>query len=127
MQTQGRDVELLTIAEAAQKLGVSIDTIHRRLRRGQLSGHRQPTPQGFTWLVEIPVGPCNSKDGAPSDAPVTAGDVQRLEQMVAMLQAQLEVKDKQIEQLHILLQQAQAALPAPRDNRPWWQRLWRRD
>jgi hypothetical protein len=43
-----------------------------------------------------------------------------------MLQAQLEVKDKQIEQLHVLLQQAQAALPAPRNNRPWWQRWWRR-
>jgi DNA-binding transcriptional MerR regulator len=126
MRTQGLDVELLTIAEAAQRLGVSIDTIHRRLRRGQLSGHRQPTPQGFTWLVEIPVGPCNSKDGAPADAPVTAGDVQRLEQMVAVLQAQLEVKDKQIEQLHVLLQQAQAALPAPRDSRSWWQKLWRR-
>jgi hypothetical protein len=47
--------------------------------------------------------------------------------MVAMLQAQLEVKDKQIEQLHVLLQQAQAALPALKQNRPWWQRLWQRD
>jgi multidrug resistance efflux pump len=40
---------------------------------------------------------------------------------------QLEAKDKQIEQLHILLQQAQAALPAPRDNLSRWQRLWRRN
>ncbi len=40
---------------------------------------------------------------------------------------QLEAKDRQIEQLHVLLQQAQAALPGPRSNRPWWQRLWRRD
>jgi hypothetical protein len=38
---------------------------------------------------------------------------------------QLEAKDKQIEQLHILLQQAQAALPAARDGRSWWQ-FWRR-
>jgi DNA-binding transcriptional MerR regulator len=125
MQTRGLDVELLTIAEAAQRLGVSIDTIHRRLRRGQLSGHRQPTPQGFTWLVEIPVGLRDSKNGAPADAPASVGDTQRLEQMVAMLQAQLEVKDKQIEQLHVLLQQAQAALPAPRDNHSWW-RFWQR-
>jgi DNA-binding transcriptional MerR regulator len=126
MQTREQDVELLTIAEAAQRLGVSTDTIHRRLRRGQLSGQRQPTPQGFTWLIEIPVAPRNSKDGTPADAPATAVDTQRLEQMVAMLQAQLEVKDKQIEQLHVLLQQAQAALPAPRENgRPWW-RFWGR-
>ncbi|HZA25999.1 MAG TPA: hypothetical protein VFA32_25975, partial [Dehalococcoidia bacterium] len=40
---------------------------------------------------------------------------------------QLAAKDEQIRELHILLQQAQAGLPAPRDNRPWWQRLWRRD
>jgi hypothetical protein len=41
------------------------------------------------------------------------------------MRSQLEAKDKQIEQLHVLLQQAQAALPAPRENRPWW-RLWQR-
>jgi uncharacterized protein YhaN len=40
-------------------------------------------------------------------------------------QQQLEAKDKQIEQLHVLLQQAQAALPSPRNNRSWW-RFWQR-
>ena len=34
-------------------------------------------------------------------------------------------KDRQIEQLHVLLQQVQAALPPPRPIRPWW-RVWRR-
>jgi excisionase family DNA binding protein len=39
---------------------------------------------------------------------------------------QLETKDKQIEQLHVLLQQAQAALPSPAaTQRHWWQ-FWRR-
>jgi hypothetical protein len=46
---------------------------------------------------------------------------------------QLEAKDKQIEaegrevqELHVLLQQAQAALPAPReDHHSWWRRLHR--
>jgi hypothetical protein len=38
---------------------------------------------------------------------------------------QLEAKDKQIEQLHVLLQQAQAVLPAARDNHPWW-RFWQK-
>ncbi len=48
----------------------------------------------------------------------------------AQLQAkdrQLESKDRQIEQLHVLLQQAQTALSAPReDHQPWWRRLWHR-
>jgi hypothetical protein len=54
--------------------------------------------------------------------------------IVAILQAQLlakdqqlAAKDEQIRELHILLQQAQAVLPAPKDNRSWWQRLWRKD
>jgi hypothetical protein len=52
---------------------------------------------------------------------------EELEHQRSMYQSELVSKNKQIEQLHILLQQAQAALPAPRENRPWWQRLWRRD
>jgi hypothetical protein len=62
------------------------------------------------------------------------GELQTLREMVSILQAQVEAdreelasKNKQIEQLHVLLQQAQAALPASRDGRSWWQRLWRRD
>ena len=47
---------------------------------------------------------------------------------------QLEAKDKQIEargrevqELHVLLQQAQTALPAAGDNRSWWHKLWHRN
>jgi hypothetical protein len=54
-------------------------------------------------------------------------EVSLLQHQLDAQQTQLESKDKQIEQLHVLLQQAQAALPAPRDNRSWWQRLWRRE
>jgi hypothetical protein len=64
--------------------------------------------------------------------------VRRLEETVFLLQSELEatrkesrhqldVKDQQIQQLHVLLQQAQAVLPASRNNRSWWQRWWRRD
>ena len=62
------------------------------------------------------------------------GEMRRLEKMVELLETQmasqqkqgeqqLESKDKQIGELHVLLQQTQAALPAPKENRPWW-RLW---
>jgi Tfp pilus assembly protein FimV len=62
------------------------------------------------------------------------GQQELIEALQSQIQAQkdqLEAKDKQIEargremqELHVLLQQAQAALPAPRDNRSWW-RFWR--
>ena len=146
---------LVTKKEAAELLGVWVDTIERRIKRGELKGHKESRPQGLTWVIEIPQGnggavPHADAQGGPSASPLH-GELRRLEELVATLQAQiavqqkqidkqaeayqwqldakdkqLESKDNQIEQLHVLLQQAQAALPSPRDNRPWWQRLWRR-
>ncbi len=140
-------MESVTMAEAAKRLSVSVDTIRRKLRRGELQGYQQPRPQGFVWVVELPEeldnpGTTSAETAADTSAsyPGSKGEICRLEEMVTVLQAQvvaqqkqmeaqqeeLAAKNKQIEQLHILLQQAQAALPAPRNNRRWWQ-LWRKD
>jgi hypothetical protein len=143
-----RMMELVTMTEAARRLDVTVETIKRRLRRGELQGHKQPRPQGFTWLIEMPedTGDQDSTPSVtPSDTPTGNAEVRRLEDMISLLQKELDItreelehqrsmyqselvsKNKQIEQLHVLLQQAQAALPTPRNNRPWWQRLWRKD
>jgi hypothetical protein len=136
-----------TMVEAAVILGVSPDTLKRRLQRGELKGYQEETPQGFRWIIELPddPGPSNHSSAAPADAPAAAGAEETLRELVDVLkdevselrqqlqtqaaahQEQLEAKDKQIEQLHVLLQQAQAALPAPKENRSWWRRLWRKD
>jgi hypothetical protein len=115
-----------TIPEAARRLGVSEHTVRRRVRSGELPGKQVAAPQGFTWVVDIP-------DDLP-EPETSSSEVQALRELVANLQdrinaqgKELEAKNKQIEQLHVPLQQAQAALPSPRDNRSWWQRLWRRD
>jgi hypothetical protein len=135
----------VSMAEAAQLLGLSIDTVRRRLHRGELQGRQEPTAQGFRWWVAVPdkVDPCSQSDASLGDAPdatsnqtssdpADTGDMPALREVIEVLQAQvkaqqeqLAVKDQQIEQLHVLLQQAQAALPAPRDNRLWW-RFWKR-
>ncbi len=47
-------VESVPIKEAAERLGVSADTIKRRVKAGELVGHKKPTAQGFVWLVEVP-------------------------------------------------------------------------
>ena len=39
----------VTIAEAAAQLGLSSDTIRRRLRRGELRDVQVPTPNGNAW------------------------------------------------------------------------------
>ncbi len=51
--------------------------------------------------------------------------VQAQKEQLSAKDRQLENKDRQIGELHVLLQQAQAALPAPKDHRPWW-RFWER-
>jgi hypothetical protein len=133
-----------TMVEAAVILGVSPDTVKRRLQRGELEGHQEETPQGFRWIIEVPddSGPSNHSSAAPADARAPAGAEETLRELVDVLKdevselrqqlqtqvtahgEQLEAKDKQIEQLHVLLQQTQAALPAPREHRPWWRRWW---
>src|SRR5919106_5981994 len=101
----------VTIAEAAQILRLSERTIRRRLQVGELTGSRMTSPGGYTWLVDV-----------PDEAPI--GESDRTEALIARLEAQVEAQDQELEarrrevqQLHVLLQQAQAVLPAPRNGR----------
>ena len=66
-------MELTSVAEASRRLGLTEDTVKRRLRKGELSGQRKPRPQGYVWLVELP----EEEDDPPStvtDTRSTAGD-----------------------------------------------------
>jgi excisionase family DNA binding protein len=135
-------MQQVSIDEAARLLGVSQDTIRRRIRNGELKAHQETRPQGYVWRVTLPdeepesEGQNHVGDTYLSSELVEAlrDTIQRQDNTIAQLRTQLEAKDRQLEtrarevqELHVLLQQAQVALPTPRDNRPWWQRLWRRD
>ena len=104
------------IAEAAQILRLSERTIRRRLQTGELSGSQVPSQGGYQWLVELP-------DNTTAETDRTDALIASLEARIAAQEVQLETKDTQIAELHVLLQQAQAALPAPRERRSWW-RWW---
>jgi len=111
-------MEKVSIGEAAQRLGVSTDTIRRRIGKGELTAHQEPTPQGFRWKVEL----------RPNDQPLNGYD-NNLETLVSTLQAQiqaqadeLDARRREVQELHVLLQTAQTALTTPQ-RRPWW-RLW---
>ncbi len=134
-------MERVAIAEAARRLGVSADTVKRRLRSGELRGHKQPGRGGFSWLIEMDESsPSNSVGNAPANAPANDVEVQALRELVETLRAQVtaqqnqleyhqqqfEAKDRQIGELHVLVQQAQAALPAPKENHQTWWRFWSR-
>ena len=76
------------------------------------------------------------RNDAPTEANVTnvqallesqAALISTLQAQVQAQQEELAAKNQQISQLHVLLQQAQAALPVPKeDHQSWWRRLWRR-
>ena len=133
---------LVSVSEAARSLGVSEETVKRRIRRGELNGQQQPRPQGYAWMVDIPEEVLASTaqhdttttHDDDTDHNTSSGEIRRLEEMVQLLRQQLNVYQEEVEsrrrevqELHVLLQQAQAALPAPRNSKPWWRRVWRRD
>jgi hypothetical protein len=119
------------LAEAARLLGISEATARRRVHNGELPGRQVPTRQGFVWMVEVEDALVTDKADS-GELAALRGLVTSLNEQLALLksqvsaqQEQLVAKDTQIGQLHVLLQQAQAALPAPRDGRPWW-KWWTR-
>ncbi len=145
--TLGEAMTLVTVPEAAVRLGISPQTVKRRLKRGELGGEQRATPQGFNWLIEVPEEhttngtPNGIPTGTPMSSAIGADDISAgipsgdssVYELVAALQTQvdaqqkqLEAKDRQIGELHVLLQRAQLALPAPEQSRPWWRRLWPR-
>ncbi len=130
---------LVAIKEAAQRLGVVEATVRRRIRNGELRAHQVPRPQGFIWMVDLPdeeVGePEQQNNGGVSSELVESlrETIRRQDETIAQFQGQiqtkdgqLEGKDKQIGELHVLLQQVQAALPPPKEERSSWWRFWQR-
>ncbi len=118
------------LTEVATAYGVSVDTIRRRMKRGELQARRQQTPQGFKWLVLMPETIELASLELPRDAPgspqtggTTASGVQVVardrEELVETLRQELALRNREIARLHeVLAFQAKAievttaALPA---------------
>jgi hypothetical protein len=131
---QDVNMERVSIPEAARRLGVTQDTVRRRIRKGELTAYQEPRPQGYVWSVDIPEEKLSSEEPSYPDFKEEKNDVQLLREMMELLREELKTKDRQLEarerevqELHVLLQQAQAALPVPKeDHKSWWRRLWHR-
>jgi uncharacterized protein YlxW (UPF0749 family) len=145
----------MNLKEAQAHTGLSERTLREYIKQGRLQATLVGSGQNRHWeistesLSEIArkssaktSGEASGKSRATTDDyRGSDGDHTDLRVLVASLQSQVETQERQLEgyerelearrrevqELHVLLQQAQAALPAPRDHRPWWQRVWRRD
>jgi len=100
----------MTINEAAAALDVSTNTIRRRLTNRLLTGEKNTAGK---WLIEI------ESPGKTQQSP-NNGDFEALRELVDVLKAQVNSKDGQIRELHILLQQTQPQLQAPKQHHRWW-------
>ena len=125
--------DFVTIQEAAQRLGVSQDTVRRRIRKEELQATQTPTPQGFRWVVELED---LEEDAQAAPTPPHRADIggaqvedgQDVRELVDALRSQLQsqgeelvARRREVQELHVLLQQK--ALPEA-VGRPWWQ-FWR--
>ncbi|MGI8550532.1 MAG: AsnC family protein [Dehalococcoidia bacterium] len=106
------------IADAARRLGLSYDTVRRRIRKGELVGRQERRRQGLVWLVELPDAvPADapaSGQGAPTAPEMTAGEVLAFREHNATLREQLAARTREVQELHVLLQGLEPVLPSPR-------------
>ncbi len=121
----------LTIQAAAQSLGISEITIRRKLRTGHLSGHQEDPPSGRWWVEvpdEQPIGSDSAASGSRSEG--QEGHLLRdlvgvLKDQVTTLQHHLEIREREVGELHVIIQQQALALPAPGgSSRGWWRKIW---
>ena len=100
----------VTVVEAAKLLGVTVVTVRRMIRRGELEAERVLRPQGSAYLVTLPTDPAQGTgDGTTTEPPVqnvsrTQGTATELmaawsTAVLAPLVAELAVTRQRIEDL----------------------------
>ena len=118
----------ITIQGAAEFLGVSEITVRRKLNSGQLTGQQEEAPNG-RWWVEISEEQSNfgvrTPEGVKIDSNTEFHDpVQILKDQVANLQHHLDIREREVGELHVIIQQQALALPPPATlKRKWWDKL----
>ena len=101
----------VTIAEAAKRLGMSIDSIRRRIAKEELKARKVPSPHGEIYMIELPddiSAPPAAEDKDKEDNPVA---LEAMRKTIAILENELEARRREVQELHVLLQQAQKQLP----------------
>ena len=121
----------LSIQAAAHRLGISEITIRRKLRSGLIPGYQEDPPSG-RWWVDIPDDQVSSAGRVDISPQAFAEDghgvkelIDVLKREVSCLQHFLETREREVRELHVIIQQQALALPAAgASNKGWWRLLW---
>jgi len=88
-------------------MGVSSDTIRRRIRSGELKASLDANHTYRIDLGDLPPAPEPTPEPTAQD---NAGEVEALKQTIALLQTELEARRREVQELHVLLQQYRTPL-----------------
>jgi hypothetical protein len=131
-EVKNKPVQEVTIAEAARCLGMSIDSIRRRIAKNELNAHKVPSPHGEIYMVEIPEGALPAPEANEEKADSTA-TIDAMLKTISVLENELDARRREVQELHVLLQQAQKQLPPGKtENKAaetpkkvaWWKRIF---
>ena len=118
-------MQAVTIPQAAQALDLSVITIRRRLKRGELRGQKVATAAGFEWRVLVPSALVDAAEdkrpaqGATQSTPYQEDKgtdqrlIEALQTQLAEMRIELEARRREVQELHVLLARWQPALPPP--------------
>jgi len=112
------------ISEASRILGLSQDTVRKRVRSGEISATKERAAGGFRWMVTIPEI-SNNGDSEQLSTESPTGDsnlVEILKDQLQDLRTQLTVQNQQVDRLTQLL----AAKALNDGHRTSWWTFWKR-
>ena len=111
-------MEEYTIAQAAQALGVSKDTIRRRIRKGEIPAEKKPGPYGDMYYIKEQ-GLAQAAEIIEVVAASRPVEVQEIKQLFDALQNEIGQLREELEQLRGQLQ-----LQKPEEARRSWWKFW---
>ena len=127
--------DMMDIASAAGRMGVTPEAIRKRIARGTISAIKQDgmwyvalddqdgKDAAYRTSRPVPNGLDGDQDNVQDRQDARDRLIEVLQAQVESQGAQLDARTREVQELHVLLQQTQAALPAPRPDMPWWRRV----
>ena len=95
--SEGQSVERLSVGEAAERLGVTCDAIHKRISRGSIRHELGQDGRHYVWIDTSTIGSDASTD-ASTDTSIDAPMVELMREMTALTEERITYLERQVEE-----------------------------